>query len=98
MKVGKLTNFFSCRFIKTIFNLLKNICLQTDETMGDPKKAHRYTEICPNEDKLEKYIRHRLVRAVLFIVSANYYVSLNVSSSVYLTGNYKAKVIALASV
>lgn len=68
--------------------------------MGDPKKAHRYTEICPNEDKLEKYIRHRLVWAVLFIVSANYYVSLNFLSSVYFIyrENYKTKVIALASV
>ncbi|KAG8242212.1 hypothetical protein J6590_070552 [Homalodisca vitripennis] len=32
---------------------------QTDETMGDPRKAHRYTESSANEDKLEKYIRHR---------------------------------------
>uniref|UniRef100_A0A1B6HY80 Glucocorticoid-induced transcript 1 protein n=1 Tax=Homalodisca liturata TaxID=320908 RepID=A0A1B6HY80_9HEMI len=35
---------------------------QTDETMGDPRKAHRYTEPGANEDKLEKYIRHRLQR------------------------------------
>lgn len=32
---------------------------QTDETLIDARKVHRYTETCSNEDKLEKYIRHR---------------------------------------
>ncbi|XP_054287327.1 protein FAM117B-like [Macrosteles quadrilineatus] len=35
---------------------------QTEETMGDPRKAHRHCETPSNEDKLEKYIRHRLQR------------------------------------
>lgn len=37
------------------------LLFQTEEWTSEQRKSHRYQESSGNEDKLEKYIRHRCV-------------------------------------
>jgi len=38
-----------------------SVAFQTEEWTGEQRKSHRYQDCSGNEDKLEKYIRHRYV-------------------------------------
>ncbi|PSN31709.1 hypothetical protein C0J52_22078 [Blattella germanica] len=44
-------------------HLLVDKSTQTEELSSDQRKSHRYQDSSGNEDKLEKYIRHRLQRS-----------------------------------
>lgn len=49
---------------ETFYNyLLVDKSTQTEEWTSEQRKSHRYQESSGNEDKLEKYIRHRLQRS-----------------------------------
>ncbi|XP_068082031.1 protein FAM117B isoform X2 [Anabrus simplex] len=51
------------RFYVYCGHLLVDKATQTEEWTSDQKKSHRCSDTGNNEDKLEKYIRHRLQRA-----------------------------------
>ncbi|GLH15928.1 Uncharacterized protein GBIM_20330 [Gryllus bimaculatus] len=44
-------------------HLLVDKATQTEECVGENRKTHRYSESSGNEDKIEKYIRHRIQRS-----------------------------------
>ncbi|KAK7870559.1 hypothetical protein R5R35_009072 [Gryllus longicercus] len=44
-------------------HLLVDKATQTEECVAENRKTHRYSESSGNEDKIEKYIRHRIQRS-----------------------------------
>lgn len=58
------------------------LLFQTEEWTSEQRKSHRYQESSGNEDKLEKYIRHR---CVIFMnrVLANFYCLFNSTLFIY---------------
>jgi len=58
------------------------LLFQTEEWTSEQRKSHRYQESSGNEDKLEKYIRHR---CVIFMnrILADFYCLFNCTLFVY---------------